>query len=249
MHVRFSSSRKGSTAPIMRPPHSSASQSWATRAGSSPPEGFLAAAYKAIRAHGGLAIADEVQVGYGRLGKAFWGSSMQGVPPDIIAVAKAAGNGFPLGAVITRREIVDALRRDGMFFSSAAGAPASAIAGSVVLDVIREERLQENADRVGGHLLGELRELAQKHPLIGQVHGSGLYLGIELVKDHETLKPATEETAWLCEHLLHHGVIIQATSERQNVLKVKPPMTLSLADANVFLHAVDTGLTALKTKR
>lgn len=214
-----------------------------------PPEGFLAAAYKAIRVHGGLAIADEVQVGYGRLGKAFWGSTMQGATPDIIAVAKAAGNGFPLGAVITRREIVDALRRDGMFFSSAAGAPASAIAGSAVLDVIREERLQENADRVGGHLLGKLRELAQKHPLIGQVHGSGLYLGIELVKDHETLKPATEETAWLCEHLLHHGVIIQATSERQNVLKVKPPMTLSLADANVFLHAVDTGLTALTTKR
>ncbi|WP_350347737.1 aminotransferase [Agromyces sp. G08B096] len=207
-----------------------------------PPDGYLEAAYAAVRAHGGLAIADEVQVGYGRLGRAFFGSEMLGAVPDIIAVAKAAGNAFPLGAVLTRREIVDALRREGMFFSSAAGAPAGAVAGAAVLDVIREERLQEHALRVGGHLLERLAQLGERHPLLGTVHGTGLYLGVELVRDRETREPATEETAWICGRLLDHGIIMQPTSERQNVLKVKPPMTLSIAEADAFVDALDAVL-------
>ncbi|UNB54444.1 aminotransferase [Mycolicibacterium sp. YH-1] len=210
-----------------------------------PPEGYLAEAYSIVRRHGGLAIADEVQVGYGRLGAAFWGSQMQGAVPDIIAVAKAAGNAYPVGAVITRREIVDALREEGMFFSSAAGAPASAVAGSAVLDVIREEGLQANAGRVGDHLRQRLSKLSEKHPIIGAVHGSGLYLGVELVRDRELLTPATAETAWLCERLLGLGVIMQATSERQNVLKVKPPLTLTLEEADAFVNALDVALTEL----
>jgi 4-aminobutyrate aminotransferase-like enzyme len=210
-----------------------------------PPDGYLAGAYEAVRRHGGLAIADEVQVGYGRLGKAFWGSQFQGVTPDIIAVAKAAGNAYPIGAVITRREIADALREEGMFFSSAAGAPASAVAGAAVLDVIRDEGLQANADRVGQHLRRRLTRLAEKHPLIGTVHGTGLYLGVELVADRETLTPATEETAWLCERILAYGIIVQATSERQNVLKIKPPLTLTLDDADTFVDALDRVLTEL----
>lgn len=210
-----------------------------------PPAGYLAEAYAAVRRHGGLAIADEVQVGYGRLGAAFWGSQTQGVVPDIIAVAKAAGNAYPIGAVITRREIVDALREEGTFFSSAAGAPAGAIAGSVVLDVIREEGLQANAARVGAHLRRRLCTLSEKHPIIGAVHGSGLYLGVELVLDRESLTPATAETAWLCERLLDLGVIMQATSERQNVLKVKPPLTLTVDDADAFVNSVDVALTEL----
>lgn len=210
-----------------------------------PPDGYLAGAYEAVRRHGGLAIADEVQVGYGRLGKAFWGSQFQGVTPDIIAVAKAAGNAYPIGAVITRREIADALREEGMFFSSAAGAPASAVAGAAVLDVIRDEGLQANADRVGQHLRSRLTRLAEKHPLIGTVHGTGLYLGVELVADRETLTPATEETAWLCERILAYGIIVQATSERQNVLKIKPPLTLTLDDADTFVDALDRVLTEL----
>lgn len=207
-----------------------------------PPKGFLREAYAAVRVEGGLAIADEVQVGYGRLGDAFWGSELQGVVPDIIAVAKAAGNAYPIGAVITRREIVEALQHEGMFFSSAAGAPASAVAGAAVLDVIRDEGLQENARRVGGHLRERLQALSLKHPLVGTVHGAGLYLGVELVRDRATLEPATEETAWVCERLLELGVIMQATSERQNVLKVKPPLTLSLEDADAFVAALDRAL-------
>lgn len=210
-----------------------------------PPEGYLAAAYEAVRQGGGLAIADEVQVGYGRLGEAFWGSQLQGVVPDIIAVAKAAGNAYPIGAVITRREIADALRAEGMFFSSAAGAPASAVAGSAVLDVIREEGLQANAARVGGHLRRRLCRLGEKHALIGTVHGTGLYLGVELVRDRESLTPATDETDWLCERILAYGIVLQATSERQNVLKIKPPLTLTLDEADVFVDALDRVLTEL----
>ncbi|RRD35390.1 aminotransferase [Leucobacter sp. OH2974_COT-288] len=210
-----------------------------------PPAGYLSAVYEAVRAAGGVAIADEVQVGYGRLGKTFWGCELQDAVPDIIAVAKAAGNAFPFGAVLTRREIVDALVREGMFFSSAAGAPASAVAGTVVLDVIRDENLQHNADLVGEHLLAGLDRLAAKHPLIGAVHGSGLYLGIELVEDRRDLTPAVTATAEVCNRMLKHGLIVQATSERQNVLKVKPPLVLTTADADVFLAALDTVLTEI----
>jgi 4-aminobutyrate aminotransferase-like enzyme/Ser/Thr protein kinase RdoA (MazF antagonist) len=207
------------------------------------PGGYLAGAYEEIRSRGGVCIADEVQVGYGRLGNHFWGVEQQGVVPDIISVAKAMGNGFPLGAVITRREIAEALSREGNFFSSAGGSPVSCAAGLAVLDVIRDENLQANAAAVGDHLVARLQELAERHPIIGAVHGMGLYLGIELVRSRESLEPATEETAAVCERLLHHGVIMQATSERQNVLKVKPPLCLSLASADFFVDALDLVLT------
>ncbi|MFJ4163942.1 aminotransferase [Microbacterium sp. NPDC089698] len=210
-----------------------------------PAPGYLAEAYEAVRSQGGLAIADEVQVGYGRLGAAFWGSQMLGVVPDIIAVAKAAGNAYPVGAVLTRREIVDALREEGMFFSSAGGAPASAVAGSAVLDVIRDEGLIANAAYVGEHLQRRLEELGERHALIGAVHGAGLYLGVELVRDRMTQEPAAAETAWLCERLLALGVVMQATSERQNVLKVKPPLVLTIEEAEGFVQALDQALREL----
>jgi 4-aminobutyrate aminotransferase-like enzyme len=164
--------------------------------------------------------------------------------PDIISVAKAMGNGFPLGAVITRREIAEALSREGNFFSSAGGSPASCVAGLAVLDVIRDEGLQQNAASVGDHLVSRLNVLAQRHEIIGAVHGMGLYLGVELVRSRQTLEPATEETAAVCEALLQHGVIMQATSERQNVLKVTPPLCLSLESADFFVDALDEVLSS-----
>jgi 4-aminobutyrate aminotransferase-like enzyme len=208
-----------------------------------PPDGYLPAVYDAIRAHGGLAIADEIQVGLGRLGDAFWGWQLLGAEPDIVTVAKAAGNAYPLGAVVTRREIVEALREEGAFFSSAGGAPAGAVAGEAVLDVIESESLQANAREVGAHLRRRLEELAARHPLIGTVHGAGLYLGVELVRDG--LAPASAETAEVCERLLDEGIIMQPTSERSNVLKVKPPLTLTRADADVFVDALDRVLARL----
>lgn len=227
-----------------RPPAAFICEPFYGNAGGIPlPDGYLRQVYDATRAVGGLCIADEVQVGYGRLGTHFWGFEQQGVVPDIVTVAKAMGNGHPLGAVITRREIADAYRTQGYFFSSAGGSPVSSVVGLTVLDVLRDERLQDNALEVGGYLKRRLEELAARHPLIGAVHGSGLYLGVEFVRDRETLEPATEETAAICDRLRELGVIVQPTSDRQCVLKIKPPMCLTRRSADVFAAALDDVLT------
>lgn len=207
------------------------------------PDGYLRAIYPAVRAAGGLCIADEVQVGYGRLGEHFWGFEQQGVVPDIVTVAKAAGNGHPLGAVVTTREIADAYRSQGYFFSSAGGSPVSSVVGLAVLDIIRDEGLQENARVVGAHLKARLQALGERHALIGAVHGLGLYLGVEFVRDRVTLEPAPLETAAVCERMLTRGIIVQPTSDRQNVLKIKPPLTLTTADADRFADELDRVLT------
>jgi len=203
------------------------------------PDGYLRAVYAAVRAAGGLAIADEVQVGYGRTGRWFWAFEQQDVIPDIVCVAKAMGNGQPLGAVITTRAIADAYRTQGYFFSSAGGSPVSCVVGLTVLDVIESERLQENALTVGDHLKARILDLATRHPLIGTVHGSGLYMGVELVRDRTTLEPAAEETAAICERMLELGVIVQPTGDRANVLKMKPPMCLTRESADFFVAMLD----------
>jgi 4-aminobutyrate aminotransferase-like enzyme/Ser/Thr protein kinase RdoA (MazF antagonist) len=203
------------------------------------PDGYLADVYAAIRRHGGLTIADEVQVGFGRLGDWFWGFQQQGVVPDIVAVAKSIGGGHPLGAVITRREIADRYRSQGYFFSSTGGSPVSAAIGMAVLDVIQQEQLQENARVVGAHLKRRLERLALDHDVIGAVHGSGLYLGLEFVRDRETLEPATAETAAICDRLLELGVIMQPTGDYQNVLKIKPPLVVTSASVDVFVDTLD----------
>ena len=203
------------------------------------PDGYLRAVYAAVRAVGGLAIADEVQVGYGRTGRWFWAFEQQDVIPDIVCVAKAMGNGQPLGAVITTRAIAEAYRTQGYFFSSAGGSPVSCVIGMTVLDVIESERLQENALTVGDHLKARILELATRHPLIGTVHGSGLYMGVELVRDRTTLEPAAAETAAICERMLQLGVIVQPTGDRLNVLKMKPPMCLTRESADFFVDMLD----------
>jgi len=207
------------------------------------PDGYLAEVYAEVRHRGGLAIADEVQVGYGRLGEWFWGFEQQGVVPDIVTMAKAMGNGYPLGAVITSRAIADRYRDQGYFFSSTGGSPVSAVVGLTVLDVIRDEGLQANAARVGGHLKARLEELETRHELIGAVHGSGLYLGVEFVRDRGTLEPATEETWAICDRMLELGVIIQPTGDRMCVLKIKPPLCLDTDGADFFAGTLDRVLT------
>ncbi|WP_022930262.1 aminotransferase [Patulibacter americanus] len=204
--------------------------------------GYLPRVYDAIRAGGGVCIADEVQVGYGRQGEWFWGYEEHGVVPDVITVAKAMGNGHPLGAVITRSEIAQALADQGTFFSSAGGSTLSSRIGVTVLDVLEREGLQEHARVVGAHLKEQVERLAEKHPLIGAVHGRGLYQGIELVRDRETLEPAVEETAQLCDRMLELGVIVQPTGDRQNVLKVKPPLTFTRESADFFVARLDEAL-------
>jgi 4-aminobutyrate aminotransferase-like enzyme len=209
------------------------------------PDGYLAGVYARVRDRGGLCIADEVQVGYGRLGEHFWGFEQQGVVPDVITIAKAMGNGHPLGAVITTRAIADAFAAEGSMFSSAGGSPVSCIVGMTVLDILEDEGLQQNASDVGRVLREGLVELAARHELIGAVHGLGLYLGVELVCSRETLEPATNEAAAVCEALLREGVIMQPTGDHKNVLKIKPPMLLSRASADFFVAALDRVLVAL----
>ncbi|MDN4615933.1 aminotransferase [Leifsonia sp. F6_8S_P_1B] len=209
------------------------------------PDGYLAGVYERVRARGGVCIADEVQVGYGRMGHYFWGSEQQGVVPDVITVAKAMGNGQPLGAVITRREIAESFAAEGSFFSSAGGSPVSAVVGLTVLDIMRDERLQENAAVVGDHLADRLRALGERHPLVGAVHGLGLYLGVELVRDRETLEPATEEAHLVCDRLLAEGVIVQPTGDYKNVLKIKPPLCITQESADRFADALDLVLATL----
>ena len=207
------------------------------------PEGYLPGIYELVRAYGGLCIADEVQVGAGRLGHHFWGFEQQGVVPDIITIAKPFGNGHPLGAVITRRDIADSLAGQGALFSSAGGSPVSSKVGLTVLDIIAEEGLQQNAREVGDYLRGRLEELATRHPIIGAVHGMGLYLGLELVRDQVTLEPAVEETAAICNRLRDLGIIEQPASDRFNVLKIKPPICLSVESADFYVDTLDSVLT------
>ncbi len=203
------------------------------------PDGYLAGAFELVRRRGGVCIADEVQVGYGRLGAYFWGSEQQGVVPDIITVAKAMGNGHPLGAVITTREIADRFAAEGSFFSSAGGSPVSARVGLTVLDIMRDEQLQQNARVVGAHLTTRLEQLAARFPIIGAVHGLGLYLGVELVRDPLTLEPASAEAARICDALLAEGCIVQPTGDHKNVLKIKPPLCLTAEAADFFADALE----------
>jgi 4-aminobutyrate aminotransferase-like enzyme len=207
------------------------------------PDGYLKQVYAAVRAAGGFAVADEVQVGYGRLGEWFWGFDQQQVVPDIVSIAKSTGNGYPLGAVITSRAIAEAFSSQGYFFSSTGGSPLSCAIGLTVLDVLRDEDLQGNAARVGGHLKAELTALREKHPIIGTVHGMGLYLGVEMIRDQQTLEPATEETAAICDRMLELGVVIQPTGDRQNILKTKPPLCLDMAGADFYVATLDRVLT------
>jgi len=206
------------------------------------PDGYLREVYAAVREVGGVTIADEVQVGLGRLGQWFWGFEQQGVVPDIVAVAKGLGNGHPVGAVITTAAIAESYRAGGYFFSSAGGSPLSCAIGSEVLAIIADEQLQTNARQVGARLRAGLE--AVKSPWVGTVHGAGLYLGLELVRD-DRRTPAPELTAELCERLRQLGVIMQATGDHGNVLKIKPPLVLTADEADRFVAALTQALAEL----
>ncbi|KAA0961548.1 aminotransferase [Microbacterium sp. ANT_H45B] len=203
------------------------------------PDGYLRGAYDLIRDRGGLCIADEVQVGFGRMGTSFWGFELSGVVPDIVTIAKPMGNGFPIGGVITSKRIADALSDQGQFFSSGGGSTLSCRVGLAVLDAMVEDDLQRNAREVGSRLAEALRGLAHRHPLVGPVHGIGLYLGVELVRDRETLEPAAAEAAAICERMRELGVIVLTTSERSNVLKIKPPLCLTAESADHVVAMLD----------
>ena len=163
--------------------------------------------------------------------------------PDIVTVAKAAGNGMAVGAVVTTAAVAEAFAAEGSFFSSVGGSPVACAAGLAVLETIDREGLQANARDVGDHLRAGLREVAAGHPeIVGTVHGMGLYLGVELVRDPATLEPAADEALAICERMLDLGVIVQPTGDGTNVLKVKPPLCLTRTSADVVIEVLDRTL-------
>jgi alanine-glyoxylate transaminase/(R)-3-amino-2-methylpropionate-pyruvate transaminase len=204
---------------------------------------YFREAYRLVREHGGLCIADEVQTGFGRTGAHYWGFQNFGVEPDIVTMAKGFGNGVPLAAVTTRREIAEVLTQR-LHFNTFGGNPVSMAAGLAVMDVIEEEGLQENARVVGGRLLEGLRRLQRKHPLVGDVRGLGLMLGVELVSDPSARTPATAETLEVLEAARRMGVLIGKGGLDGNVLRIKPPMCITAADADFALEVLDRAFAA-----
>ncbi len=203
------------------------------------PPGYLAEAYKHVRAAGAVCIADEVQVGFGRLGTHFWGFETQGVVPDIVVLGKPIGNAFPLAVVVTTAEIAASFANGMEFFSTFGGNPVACAAGLAVLDVLEEEGLQENALRVGKHFIAGLEKLKEKHELIGDVRGSGLFLGVDLVLDRETREAATEQAGYVVNRLRECGILAGTDGPRHNVLKLRPPLIFAEADAELFVDTLD----------
>lgn len=209
------------------------------------PPGYLSGLVERVRKAGGLFVADEVQSGFGRMGTAFWGHRHHGVTPDFITIGKPAGNGFPVGAVITRPEILEHFLKFGPFFSTFGGNNMACAAGIAVLDVIRDENLLANALSAGGSLRQGLRGLMEKHSLIGDVRGVGLATGVELVHDRQTRQPAGDVMSRLLGLIRDEGVLIGGEGKSGNVLKIRPPIVFSRDDADIAVAAVDRALTKL----
>ncbi|MFZ1467859.1 MAG: aspartate aminotransferase family protein [Paracoccaceae bacterium] len=209
------------------------------------PPGYLKGAAERVRAAGGLYIADEVQSGFGRTGDHMWGFESGDVIPDIVVMAKGIGNGFPLGAVVLRREIGEAMADKFMFHTYGAN-PTSCAAGRAVLQVIAEDHVQENARKVGGALLTRLQDLKHKHPAIGDVRGRGLMLAIEMVKDRKTKEPDRDTTAAVFEACRDAGLILSKSGPFQSTLRMVPPMCLSMEDVEAVADGLDAAFTAAR---
>ncbi len=207
-----------------------------------PPDGYLRAAFAKVREVGGVCIADEVQVGFGRVGNAYWGFELQGVVPDIVTLGKPMGNGHPIAAVVTTRDIADSFANGMEYFSTFGGNPVSCAAARAVLAEIRERRLQEHARRVGGNLLDGLRDLANRYPIVGDVRGRGLFLGIELVRDRVSREPFAEACRHLVNRARARGVLLSVDGPDHNVIKVKPPLVFAEREAALLVETLDVVL-------
>ncbi|PIE13644.1 MAG: aspartate aminotransferase family protein [Rhodobacterales bacterium] len=206
------------------------------------PSGWLDGAIAAVRAAGGVIIADEVQPGFGRLGSHFWGHEKAGFLPDIVTMGKPMGNGHPVAGVVTSRATMEAFRDTFRYFNTFGGNPVSMAAAQATLNVIRDEGLMENARVVGEYARAGLRDLATRHDCIGDVRGSGLFFGAELVLDRDAKTPATAFTKAVANAVRHKGVLMNFLGVHYNVLKMRPPMVFSQADADRMLDAVDQAL-------
>ncbi len=209
------------------------------------PPGYLAGVYRAVRAAGGVCIADEVQTGLGRLGTAFWGFAGQGVVPDIVAMGKSLGNGHPLAAVVTTPAIAGAFDNGMEYFTTYGGNPVSCAVGSAVLDVLRDERLADHALAVGAELLAGLRAVMARHEWVGDVRGSGLFLGVELVSDRATRAPAADAASYVANRMRDEGILLGTDGPHHNVIKIRPPMPFDAADGARLVETLDRVLAEL----
>ena len=204
-----------------------------------PPENYLATAYEHVRKAGGVCIADEVVVGFGRVGSHFWGFETQAVVPDIVTLGKPMGNGHPIAAVVTTPEIATSFNTGMEYFNTYGGNPVSCSAALAVLDVLHEEKLQENAAVVGKFLIARLKSFQEEFPIIGDVRGSGFFIGVELVKNRDSLEPAPEHASYVTERMKEQGILISTDGIRHNVLKIRPPMVFTQRNAELLVSTMN----------
>jgi 4-aminobutyrate aminotransferase-like enzyme len=204
------------------------------------PDGYLKTAYDAVRKAEGVCIADEVQVGCGRVGHAFWAFELHGVVPDIVTIGKPIGNGHPLAAVVCTRKVAEAFANGMEYFNTFGGNPVSCAIGREVLQVIADEGLQENARSTGEYLKAGLRNLRTSFPIIGDVRGQGLFLGFELVDDRR--RPLGGPAEYLANRMRDLGILMSTDGRDHNVLKIKPPAVFSRTNADALLCRLETVL-------
>jgi 4-aminobutyrate aminotransferase-like enzyme len=197
------------------------------------PQGFLPKAYQLIREAGGVCISDEVQTGCGRMGKTFWGFQLHDVVPDIVTIGKPLGNGHPVAAVACTQEVAEKFANGMEYFNTFGGNPVSCAIATEVLRVVKREKLQENALEVSEFLKEELKTLSNEYPIIGDVRGQGLFLGIEFV-DHN-MNPLAKQTEYLANRMKDHGILMSIDGPDYNVLKIKPPIVFSKDNAKELL--------------
>lgn len=206
------------------------------------PAGFLAEAVKVAQDEGLLYIADEVQSGFARTGDAMWGFQRHGVQPDLVTLGKPMGNGQPIAGVVVRPQILESFGREVRYFNTFGGNPVSCAAAQAVLDVIRDEQLQERSQRIGAFLADGIRRLAKRHELIGDVRGAGLFLGVELVTDRAAKSPAADQTRQVVNGMRERGVLISAAGPLENILKIRPLLAFEQEHAEMFIDCLDKTL-------
>jgi len=210
-----------------------------------PPPEYQQAVYRKVRAAGGLIVADEVQSGLTRLGEHYWGFMDSGVIPDIVTMGKPLGDGHPLAAVVTTPDIAAAFARETSYFNTFGGNPVSAAVGKAVLEIVAEEDILSSVRETGDYLLACLHRLAERHALIGEIRGKGLFIAIELVTDRENKTPAAAETAAILEHMRESGVLIARIGRYRNILKIRPPLVFDRTHADIAIAALDAALGAV----
>ena len=204
-----------------------------------PPNGFLSSSFNMVRDNNGVCIADEVQVGFGRMGESFWGFETQDIVPDIVTLGKSIGNGHPLSVVVTSEDLSNEFNNGMEYFNSFGGNPVSCAIGHAVLKVIEEEELQKNAFRVGNELKTLLNEVKSVHDIIGDVRGKGLFLGIEIIRDLETLEPDKQVTHRIVNEMRNRKILLSSDGPDHNVIKVKPPMVFNSSNALFLVETLD----------